>query len=83
VVDDGRSESLVAVDVQRWTGNATEIEVKRARDEEIVALPHACRSARDRLIALLTDRVGLRGRHRLRLLRRQIQPPSRDRARPP
>lgn len=37
-----------------------EIEVNRASDEEIVALLHACRSARDRLIVLLMARVGLR-----------------------
>jgi site-specific recombinase XerD len=34
--------------------------VDRARDEEIVALLHACRSARDRLIVLLMARAGLR-----------------------
>jgi hypothetical protein len=37
-----------------------EIEVNRASDEDIVALLHACRSARDRLIVLLMARVGLR-----------------------
>jgi len=35
-------------------------EVDRASDEEIVALLHACRSARDRLIVLLMARAGLR-----------------------
>lgn len=34
--------------------------VDRASDEEIVALLHACRSARDRLIVLLMARAGLR-----------------------
>jgi integrase/recombinase XerD len=34
--------------------------VDRASDEEIVALPGACRSARDRLIVLLMARAGLR-----------------------
>ncbi len=34
--------------------------VERASDEEIVALPHACRSARDRLVVLLMARAGLR-----------------------
>ncbi|PKW17626.1 tyrosine-type recombinase/integrase [Saccharopolyspora spinosa] len=37
-----------------------ETAVDRARDEEIVALLSACRSARDRLIVLLLARVGLR-----------------------
>lgn len=34
--------------------------IDRASDEEIVALLHACRSARDRLIVLLLARAGLR-----------------------
>ncbi|MGX1135692.1 hypothetical protein RKD49_007882 [Streptomyces glaucescens] len=34
--------------------------MNRASDEDIVALLHACRSARDRLIVLLVARVGLR-----------------------
>jgi integrase/recombinase XerD len=34
--------------------------VDRASDEEIVALLHACRSARDRLVVLLMARAGLR-----------------------
>jgi integrase/recombinase XerD len=34
--------------------------VDRASDEEIVALVHACRSARDRLVLLLMARAGLR-----------------------
>jgi integrase/recombinase XerD len=37
-----------------------EAEVERASDEEIVALLHACRSARDRLVVLLMARAGLR-----------------------
>src|SRR5216683_4428850 len=37
-----------------------ETAVDRASDEEIVALLHACRSARDRLIVLLMARAGLR-----------------------
>ncbi|MFI6690135.1 tyrosine-type recombinase/integrase, partial [Streptomyces sp. NPDC050485] len=37
-----------------------ETEVDRATDEEIVALLHACRSARDRLSILVMARVGLR-----------------------
>ena len=34
--------------------------VERASDEEVVALLHACRSARDRLVVLLMARAGLR-----------------------
>jgi integrase len=37
-----------------------DVPVKRASDEEIVALLRACRSARDRLIVLLMARAGLR-----------------------